>query len=196
MRRVLFVALAVLLFPAIAAAQSVNIDLGAAGNAGATSRIVQLTVLLTLLSLAPSLLPRPFFIQGILSGLSFAAGYGLGVATVALWSYLQLPVLRSRTAIIFKSIAALLCLLVAVSFLWQAAHWQNALRAMMGMEESAGLQPLLLGLIAGCCSWSCWRSRARSAGCCGCFRSNCGVSCRRGFHICWVLSLPWRCSGP
>jgi uncharacterized membrane protein len=29
-------------------------------------------------SLTPSLLPRPFFIQGILSGLSFSAGYGLG----------------------------------------------------------------------------------------------------------------------
>lgn len=56
MRRIFFVALAVLLLPGIAAAQSVNIDLGAAGNAGATSRIVQLTVLLTLLSLAPSLL--------------------------------------------------------------------------------------------------------------------------------------------
>ncbi|WP_020503446.1 alpha/beta hydrolase [Lamprocystis purpurea] len=99
-------------------------------------------------SLAPSLLPRPFFIQGILSGLSFSAGYGLGVATVALWNYLQLPVWRLRTAIIIKSIAALLCLFVAVSFLWQATSWQNALREMMGMEESAGLQPLMLGLIA------------------------------------------------
>ncbi len=99
-------------------------------------------------SLAPSLLPRPFFIQGILSGLSFAAGYGFGVATVALWNYLQLPVWRMRTAIIIKSIAALLCLLVAVSFLWQTTHWQNSLRELMGMEESAGLQPLLLGLIA------------------------------------------------
>ncbi len=37
-------------------AQSVNIDLGAAGEAGATSRLVQLTALVTVLSLAPSLL--------------------------------------------------------------------------------------------------------------------------------------------
>lgn len=98
-------------------------------------------------SLTPSLLPRPFFIQGILSGLSFSAGYGLGVAAVALWNYLQLPVMR-RTAIVLKSVAALLCLLVAVSFLWQATTWQNSLREMMGMEESAGLQPFMLGLIA------------------------------------------------
>ncbi len=47
---------AVLLAPAMASAQSVSIDLGTAGGAGATSRIVQLTVLIGLLSLAPSLL--------------------------------------------------------------------------------------------------------------------------------------------
>ncbi|MEN0074732.1 MAG: flagellar type III secretion system pore protein FliP [Paracraurococcus sp.] len=39
-----------------AAAQSVSIDLGAAGQAGATSRLVQLTALIGVLSLAPSLL--------------------------------------------------------------------------------------------------------------------------------------------
>lgn len=56
MRRLLPAAAILLLLPAAAAAQSVNIDLGAAGNASATSRIVQLTALLTVLSLAPSLL--------------------------------------------------------------------------------------------------------------------------------------------
>src|SRR4051794_34601174 len=44
------------LLPAVAQAQSVAIDLGAAGQAGATARIVQLTALVTVLSLAPSLL--------------------------------------------------------------------------------------------------------------------------------------------
>lgn len=47
---------AALLLPGLAQAQSVNIDLGAAGQAGATGRLVQLTALVTLLSLAPSLL--------------------------------------------------------------------------------------------------------------------------------------------
>ena len=45
-----------LLAPSLAAAQSVNIDLGAAGQAGATGRLVQLTALITVLSVAPSLL--------------------------------------------------------------------------------------------------------------------------------------------
>lgn len=39
-----------------AAAQSVSIDLGSGGGAGATSRLVQITALITVLSLAPSLL--------------------------------------------------------------------------------------------------------------------------------------------
>ena len=48
--------LALLLLPAAAHAQSVNIDLGSAGEAGATGRLVQITALVTVLSLAPSLL--------------------------------------------------------------------------------------------------------------------------------------------
>jgi flagellar biosynthetic protein FliP len=45
-----------LLIPAVGHAQSVSIDLGATGQAGATARLVQLTALVTVLSLAPSLL--------------------------------------------------------------------------------------------------------------------------------------------
>jgi flagellar biosynthetic protein FliP len=45
-----------LLVPAVGHGQSVNIDLGAVGQAGATARLVQLTALITVLSLAPSLL--------------------------------------------------------------------------------------------------------------------------------------------
>jgi flagellar biosynthetic protein FliP len=48
--------LVALLMAPLAHAQSLSIDLGAAGQAGATGRLVQLTALLTVLSLAPSLL--------------------------------------------------------------------------------------------------------------------------------------------
>jgi flagellar biosynthesis protein FliP len=44
------------LMPAVAWAQSVAIDLGTAGQAGATGRPVQITALITVLSIAPSLL--------------------------------------------------------------------------------------------------------------------------------------------
>ncbi len=55
MRRAWIVAM-LLMAPSVAAAQSISIDLGSAGGAGATSRLVQLTALITVLALAPSLL--------------------------------------------------------------------------------------------------------------------------------------------
>lgn len=47
---------AILMVPTTALAQSVSIDLGSVGQGGVTNRIVQLTALITVLSLAPSLL--------------------------------------------------------------------------------------------------------------------------------------------
>ena len=54
--RALAIAFLAALIAGPAAAQSVSIDLGAAGGAGNTSRLVQLTALIGLLALAPSLL--------------------------------------------------------------------------------------------------------------------------------------------
>lgn len=99
-------------------------------------------------SLTPSLLPRPFLIQGVLSGLSFTAGYVVGVLAMWLWHYLQLPELQGRWALRIKQLAMSLCALLAVSFIWQASTWQNSIREMMAMEMSPGDQPILLGLMA------------------------------------------------
>src|SRR3954462_75274 len=56
MSHALALAISLLLAAGQAGAQSVSIDLGAAGQPGATSRLVQLTALVGVLSLAPSLL--------------------------------------------------------------------------------------------------------------------------------------------
>jgi len=99
-------------------------------------------------SLTPTLLPRPFLIQGVLSGLSFAAGYAFGVSALWLWKYLQLPVPGRRTVRYVTVVASILCALVAISFLWRAAEWQNSIRDLMGISERVGGQPIVLGLIA------------------------------------------------
>ena len=99
-------------------------------------------------SLTPSLLPRPFLIQGILSGLSFSAGYGLGSLLVWLWSYLELPRIQLRWARVIQGLASFFCLIFVLRFAWQAAEWQNALRAMMDLELLTRSQPIYLGLIA------------------------------------------------
>jgi uncharacterized membrane protein len=95
-------------------------------------------------SLTPSLLPRPVAMQGVLSGLSFAAGYGLGAGWLALWRYLGLPAVTGRAARVAGAIAAGLCLWMVVASLWKAVHWQNSIRAMMGLEQRAGIEPLVV----------------------------------------------------
>ena len=99
-------------------------------------------------SLTPSLLPRPFVVQGVLAGLSFTAGYALGFMARWLWSYLELPVPGGRIERTIKLGATAFCLLVAAVFLWRASEWQNSVRTLMGMDEAAGVQPLGVGLIA------------------------------------------------
>jgi uncharacterized membrane protein len=100
------------------------------------------------LSLTPSLLPRPPLMQGVLSGLSFAAGYGLAVAALALWRYLQLPVFAGVPLRIARVIAWALCLLAVATGLWHAAYWQRSLRELMGLEEWSGAQPLHIVTLA------------------------------------------------
>ncbi|TVP53811.1 MAG: hypothetical protein EA349_13150 [Halomonadaceae bacterium] len=100
------------------------------------------------LSLTPSLVPRGDTMQGIISGASMAAGYGVGVLGWILWRYFELPSPSDRWQRIIQSVVAVLCGLLAVSFLLQASQWQNALHDLMGMEEVPGVRALWVGLVA------------------------------------------------
>ncbi|PCF95264.1 alpha/beta hydrolase [Vreelandella nigrificans] len=99
-------------------------------------------------SLTPSLVPRPVVAQGIVSGLSFSAGYALGVTGLALWRYLHIPEPSPRIELYLKWLAALICLGISVTFLWRAAEWQNSIRLLMEMEPTNGTRPLSVALIA------------------------------------------------
>lgn len=83
----------------------------------------------------PSLVPRPWAFQGVLSGLVFALGYGLGCLLIWLWRYLELPFLpftwRRRTNFALVCLSALL----AVHTFLNAADWQNVTRTLMDMPE-------------------------------------------------------------
>lgn len=92
-------------------------------------------------SLTPSLLPRTFVVQGILSGLSFTAGYATGCMGRWLWDYLELPVPRRRSEILVKLGSTVICVLIAGAFLWQASEWQNTIRTLMEMAEVDGVRP-------------------------------------------------------
>ncbi|WP_019625922.1 alpha/beta-hydrolase family protein [Thioalkalivibrio sp. ALJT] len=99
-------------------------------------------------SLTPSLIPRTDDVQGILSGLSLAAGYGLGVLFHWLWSYLELPEFGERTHNTLVMIAGGGALLIVLIFLWQATEWQNNIRELMEQDPVDGGFPIRLGLIA------------------------------------------------
>lgn len=99
-------------------------------------------------SLTPSLLPRTYVMQGLLSGISLACGYGLGVLLLALWRYLELPHFGTRLRFSLKTTGILICLPILVLFFWRAAEWQNSIRSLMNMPPVETMHPFYLGLIA------------------------------------------------
>jgi len=99
-------------------------------------------------SLTPSLLPRAALMQGIVSGVSFSAGYALGVIGEAVWRYLELPVPKGRLLWIVHAVAWTACILTAAVFLWKASDWQNSIRALMEMPPAEGARPFTVGASA------------------------------------------------
>jgi uncharacterized membrane protein len=100
-------------------------------------------------SLTPSLLPRSEALQGVLSGASFAAGYGIGVGLRALWYFLGFRnVLSPYASRIASLIAIAACSVIALAFLWQASHWQNSIRVLMGLDTVETIRPFFVGAIS------------------------------------------------
>src|SRR5262249_5652001 len=96
----------------------------------------------------PSLLPRTFIVQGILSGFALAAGYGVGVFFVWLWLYLQIPKPKVKIQRVSKQVTAVVVAIVVATFLWRATVWQNSIRQLMDMEPDATAYPWRVALIA------------------------------------------------
>lgn len=99
-------------------------------------------------SLTPSLLPRGFVMQGVLSGISLAVGYGVGAAARWLWVYLELPQPQDGFRRIARRAAVAAGAVVAVVSLGHVASWQNSIRELMGLEAADTGYPLKVVLIA------------------------------------------------
>lgn len=100
------------------------------------------------LSMTPSLLPRTDLFQGLVSGFSLAAGYGIGVLGPWLWKYFELPNPSKNIQKNLQIIAAVICTITGFVFLWRASEWQNSIRTLMGMDELTGIQPIIIGVTA------------------------------------------------
>lgn len=99
-------------------------------------------------SLTPSLLPRHFAVQGILSGFAAAVGYGVGKFFVWLWLYLEIPKFQPGVQLVGKRVTSVVVAIVAGSFLWRATIWQNSIRELMEMPPVESAYPWRVALIA------------------------------------------------
>lgn len=99
-------------------------------------------------ALTPSLAPRSFVMQGVLCGVAFSCGYGLGYLLRLLWRYLELPepgaMLRRRAL----TVIGLACLAAAIAALALSVGWQNAIHAVMRMEPVDSAYPLRVSALA------------------------------------------------
>lgn len=95
-------------------------------------------VLLFAASLTPSLVPRSPLIQGGLSGVSLAVGYGVGVLLGRLFALLQIAPPEARLLRALKMMVLAVCVACAAFSLWWASGWQNRLLAVMDMPPQEG----------------------------------------------------------
>lgn len=100
-------------------------------------------------SVTPSLLPRHYAVQGLLSGLSLAIGYGVGLAFLWFYLFLELPELTEPTQRIAKRVIVGLVAIIFVTFLWRMTAWQNSIRELMELPALETSYPLRVLGIAG-----------------------------------------------
>ena len=125
-------------------------------------------VTLGALSLTPSLLPRGPVVQGVVTGISSATGYGLGVLVAAVWRALADREAREPDRVAWRWFvgAGLTITVVALAL---GERWQGRLRDLMGVSLDSGWWPALLLVVVASATLLVLWATAR-----------------------WVRSLAWR----
>jgi uncharacterized membrane protein len=103
---------------------------------------------LACISLTPSMLPRAVLVQGVLAGLVFALGYGIGATLHEIWKYMGLKSLKGKTARFVTWFFACALILTAIYMLGKMANWQNSIHLLMEMDEIETAYPLTVVSIA------------------------------------------------
>ncbi|WP_446224188.1 alpha/beta hydrolase [Nocardia sp. IBHARD005] len=105
------------------------------------------------LSVTPSLVPRDWLFQGLISGINAAIGYGLGC--VLEWVFrrwvrarLPIPSPSDRLRYAIKATVLVGCALVAAVMLVQSARWQREITSLMGMAGTTTPAYLRTGLLS------------------------------------------------
>jgi uncharacterized membrane protein len=93
-------------------------------------------VVLFVISLAPSLLPRTWVAQGIVSGISLAVGYGVGVVVSWLLRICRVPSPPDHVRQWIWRVAGVVMIVAVVIFLWLGSAWQEDIRHAVHMPET------------------------------------------------------------
>ena len=109
---------------------------------------VVVAVLFFAISLSPSLVPRPFLLQGTLSGVLLALGYCIGFLIAQLWLYLQLPILKKNNLTLSRIVVGSLSAFLFCYAIYFSTNWQNELRNQMGLPEAALSSHLTMTMVA------------------------------------------------
>ena len=117
-------------------------------------------------SVTPSLLPRHYAVQGVLSGIAVAVGYGLGLAGRGIVRWMQIPSPPAPVMSFLQRTATVLSAALFANFLWRMTDWQNELRELMGMPPTPSAAPLRSLIIAAAVAWglfgaAVWINRLR-----------------------------------
>jgi uncharacterized membrane protein len=88
-------------------------------------------------SLLPSLLPRTAIMQGVVSGITVALGYGVGTFLRWLVTYLGVPALRGRARTVLVGGWSVVLTVTLAWSVWRQVGWQNEVRALFGMDAGS-----------------------------------------------------------
>lgn len=99
-------------------------------------------------SVTPSLLPRTYLVQGILSGFALAIGYCVGVVLVWTYQFFEFHEPTGRTQTIAKRITVGVVAVLFIGFVWRMTFWQNSIRELMNMETLETTYPYRTAFIA------------------------------------------------
>lgn len=108
---------------------------------------VGLGTILFCLSQLPSILPRPWLMQGFISGISFAIGYGLGTLTskTIRWMLQKEPSKKIKTYA-WRSLWAVP--VIMLTFIILGHTWQNEVRVLVGQQPAHDIHILNISIVS------------------------------------------------